>query len=335
MIHLLPHLKMRYKYYIVKKLRDQSPCFFASQKRMNMIQNKIEETEQLIEVTKKRILNFKAIVSAAKDDIKKYEELILDAEEDINTYDEKIYELNIEMQLEETIWPASTDYVVKKCLDTEANPFYPMQKRFKAEAQPFYPPREEGTKLKWVLNDETYRVAIAKKNGILEVKNITDGGGYCHDSKKCMCNSCFEIEISGGQLPPWLKGPPLTKTFYDDEAAWRASLPVGGVITVTGPQISDKALKALCLKPLIMIKDGDRLKELEMRFPGAKMVLTTEHEQLEIESTISETILQYCIYSPTTQEIQHNFSDFGVPKNKKPNLMAEWNGLYICLVHLF
>jgi hypothetical protein len=293
---------------------------------MNQIQNKIDQVERLMAAAKSRL-------AMAKDGIKKYEELAFEANEDIEKYEEEIYDLNIDMQLEETIWPASMDYVPKNNLDVNAESFYPNQKRFKADAEPFYPPLAEGTKLKWVLNDETYRVAIAKKDGILEVKVVTDGGGYCHDSKTCTCKSCCEIQISGGQLPSWLKGPPLIKTFFKDEAAWRSSLPVGGTITITEPQLSDKALKAICLKPLTMMTDGGKLEELEKRFPGAKMVLTTDKEQLEIESMNASNINQFRIYSLTTDEIRKNFSDFGAAK--KPNLMAEWKGLYICLSHLF
>ena len=280
---------------------------------------------------KERATNFKEIVSAAKNDIEKYTGLALQAEEDIVYYENEIYDLNIDMQLEETIWPASMDYVPKKELDINAPPFYPTQ-NLKAE----FPPLAEGTKLKWILNDETYRVAIAKKNGIIEVKCVTDGGGYCHDSTICQCGPCSEIELSrrlGVPMPPWLNGPPLAKTFYTNEAAWRASLPEGGQITVTPKKLSEKALKVLCTKPLVYNTDAGKLEELEKRFPGAKMVLTTDKEQLEVESMNSEDSNMFRIYSPTTDEIRKNFSEFGAPK--KPNLMAEWNGHYIGLTHLF
>jgi hypothetical protein len=289
---------------------------------MNMIQNKIEETERLLVLARQRFKNFNAIVSAAKDDVQKYTELALETNVEICNYEEQIYELNIEMQLEETIWPSSNNYVVKNKLNVNA--------------VPFYPPRAEGTKLKWILNDETYRVAITKKDGILEVKRVTDGDGYCHAYMTCECKSCCEIDLSrrlGVPMPPWLKGPQLIKTFYKNEAAWRDSLPAGGNITVTEPQLSEKAIKALCLKPLVTLTDGGRLEELEKRFPGAKMVLTTDRMQLEIESMNASDINTFRIYSPTTDEIHRTFSDFGA--SKKPNLMAKWNGLYISLSHLF
>jgi len=199
--------------------------------------------------------------------------------------------------------------------------------------------RKVRTKLKWVceLNPETYRVAVVTGDGILEVKRVTNGAGYCHDTNVCECGPCSEIQLSkrlGAPMPPWLKGAPLTKTFFATEIDWMESLPFGGKITATEPQLSDKALKLLCMKPLTMMLDANRLEELEKRFPGAQMVLSTPREQLVVESMNSEATKQYRIYSVTTDEIRRSFADFGAHPNK-PNLMAEWRGLYIDLSHLF
>jgi hypothetical protein len=210
------------------------------------------------------------------------------------------------------------------------------EQRFNAEAPIFYPTRSQGTKLKWSLNAETYRVAVVKKNGILEVKRVTDGSGYCHDYMTCKCHPCEELALShrlGAPAPPWRPRAPLTKTFFATEAAWRASLPDGGSVTVTEPRISDRALKALCMRPLVMLTDGGRLEELEKRFPGATMVLTTPHRQHEVESMNDSEGKQFRIFSSTTNEIRKKFSEFGA--SVKPNLMAEWRGMYIELTHLF
>jgi hypothetical protein len=177
-------------------------------------------------------------------------------------------------------------------------------------------------------------VAIVKKDGILEVKRVTDGAGYCHNTMVCKCVPCAEIRLSGGRLQQWLKGVPLTKTFFATESEWCHSLPFGGNITVTEPQISDRALRVLCMRPLLMMTDGGRLEELEQRFPGAKMVLTTAREQLVVESMNSVATNQYRIYSVTTDEIRSNFSELGANPTK-PQLMAEWRGLYIDLSHLW
>jgi len=204
------------------------------------------------------------------------------------------------------------------------------EERFNAEAQIFYPARPQGTKLKWSLNAETYRVAVVKKNGILEVKRVTDGSGYCHNYMTCKCHPCEELALShrlGAPAPPWRPRAPLTKTFFETEAAWRSSLPDGGNVWAVAPPLS-RALKALCTRPLVMLTDGGRLEELEKRFPGAKMILTTNRRQHEIES-----MDDFRIFSNTTNEIRKKFSEFGA--SVKPNLMAEWRGMYIDLSHLF
>jgi hypothetical protein len=207
------------------------------------------------------------------------------------------------------------------------------------------PAHREGTKLKWIssTNPETYRVAIVKKDGILEVKRVTDGAGHCHDTTLCQCRPCSEIRLSrrlGAPMPPWLSRVPLLKTFFATEADWRASLPGGGLrgsIKTTVPAISARTLKKLCCTPLKMMTDGGRLEELEERFPGGIMVLTTSHGQLEIESMNSEETNQYRIFCKATSEIRKKFSELGTSprSNGKPQLMVEWRGLYVDLSHLF
>ena len=207
--------------------------------------------------------------------------------------------------------------------------------------------RSERTVLKWQSssNRETYRIAVVKKNGILEVKNVVDGGALCHDSSTCKCKACSEIHLSnrlGVGMPPWRPRRPLTKTFYATESDWRISLPFGGNITVTEPQLSDKALKALCLKPLTGTTDGLKLKELEERFPGATMVLSTSKKQLEIEHFYQDIACypdEWChlVYCKEPPRAVTNFLDLDLPAqaDKKVQLMAEWKGLYIDLSHLF
>jgi hypothetical protein len=102
--------------------------------------------------------------------------------------------------------------------------------------------------------------------------------------------------------------------------------------------VSDEELKELCNTPLKGATDALKLKELEERFPGATMVLTTATEQLEIEhvyyemSTYPETWC-YQIYSKKLERSVFHFTDFGL--TARTQLMAEWKGLYIDLSHLF
>lgn len=84
-------------------------------------------------------------------------------------------------------------------------------------------PRPKKLKLKWVLNDETYRIARRLTDGrVLQVKSVTDGGGDCHNDD-CRCIPCREIALSGGT--PWRTARPLNKTYFADEYAWLKSLP--------------------------------------------------------------------------------------------------------------
>jgi len=86
-------------------------------------------------------------------------------------------------------------------------------------------PRAVGSKLRWTLDEETYRIAVQTKKGILQVKSVTDGAGECHDDS-CSCVPCAEIRM----FAPWRTTRPLKLTFFADEAAWKASLPEGGNI---------------------------------------------------------------------------------------------------------
>jgi hypothetical protein len=72
-----------------------------------------------------------------------------------------------------------------------------------------------GTKFKWTSSedDETYRVAVKTKDGICQVKAITEGGGDCY-------------------FDPKTKKRYLTKRTFDCEASWLDSLPEGGEVAV-------------------------------------------------------------------------------------------------------
>jgi hypothetical protein len=80
-----------------------------------------------------------------------------------------------------------------------------------AKRKPEYPKRPIGAKLNWVLNDETYRIAVVTKDGICQVKAVTDGEGDCYYDNK-----------TGKRY--------LTKRTFDSEASWRATLPQGGEV---------------------------------------------------------------------------------------------------------
>jgi len=99
-------------------------------------------------------------------------------------------------------------------------------------AMPELKPLAIGCKLRWTLNQETYRVAIQTDKGVLQVKSVTDGAGECHEDG-CTCTPCAELRM----VPPapWRTRRPLKKALFANEITWKASLPEGGTIEITGP----------------------------------------------------------------------------------------------------
>jgi hypothetical protein len=121
------------------------------------------------------------------------------------------------------------------------------------------PPLAIGAKSKWVLNEETYRIAIQTANGLLQVKSVTDGGGECDTTKHTV----------GGTYP-------LMKKMFADEAAWRASLPYGGVITFTsGPRSKGEQLAEAYNE---YRDDRDKLAEYMCRFNIRSEVVEDEND---------------------------------------------------------
>ena len=110
-----------------------------------------------------------------------------------------------------------------------------------------------GTKFKWILNQETYRIAIQTADGVLQVKSITDGGADVHDDA-CACNGC----LYNYRLP-------LKKTFFINEDFWRSSLPHGGIVTTTMPGPRSKG-EQLAQAHNPYEDDRDKLQEYMRRF---------------------------------------------------------------------
>jgi hypothetical protein len=94
------------------------------------------------------------------------------------------------------------------------------------------PPPAIGTKFRWTLGPETYRVAIMTAKGVLQVKSVTDGAGEVHPTTCRECRPCKELAMT--PPAPWARRP-LKKTLFADEATWRASLPTGGSVEITPP----------------------------------------------------------------------------------------------------
>ena len=101
--------------------------------------------------------------------------------------------------------------------DVEVNRFWTELGRrsaqLEAQRNPTYPKRPIGTKLKWISSDddETYRVAVITRDGVCQVKAVTEGGGDCYYIGKKRY---------------------LTKRTFDSEISWRKALPEGGEVYV-------------------------------------------------------------------------------------------------------
>ena len=106
------------------------------------------------------------------------------------------------------------------------------------------PQRPVGTKLRWVLGEETYRIAIATANGILQVKSVTDGAGDC---------------LPRDTFHSWVRAK-LKKTMFATEEEWRASLPQGGEVTIV--ELPPKNV------PLVVeaASDIEKVEQLAIRF---------------------------------------------------------------------
>jgi len=117
-----------------------------------------------------------------------------------------------------------------------------------AEAAPApvpLPKRPIGTKLRWVLGEETYRIAIATADGILQVKSVTDGAGEC-------------LPLPAGAYS-WQTAR-LKKTLFPTEEEWRSSLPQGGEVTIVEPPPKNA--------PVIVqgASDVEKVEQLAIRF---------------------------------------------------------------------
>lgn len=178
-----------------------------------------------------------------------------------------------------------------------------------------YPSHPMNTKFKWVLNEETYRVAILTKEGFLQVKTVNEGVVENREG--------FRLEF-------------LKKNLFENEGEWRMSLPQGGKIIVTPPQLSDAVLKELCMTPLRNTSDAVKLMELELRFKGGVFVLTTPWNQIDIEYLYipdDSSSYKHRIMNSKTKSSYCSFKQMGADEN--PRLMVVYEGLYIDLSHLF
>ena len=190
------------------------------------------------------------------------------------------------------------------------------------------------TKFKWILNENTYRVAVVTKVGVLQVKSVINSQPDLHDNS-CKCICCCNV-YNGFRMCF-----PLKTTFFNCKSDWFNSLPETGYIVVTEPKISDRKFDMFCSAPLTAKSDSLKLKELEERFPGATMILTTPDKNYVNKKYVVKYVYQDLYADPSINHMIMDESskliylDFkGLGTKEKPDLTAGWRGRFIDLSHL-
>jgi hypothetical protein len=147
------------------------------------------------------------------------------------------------------------------------------------------PPPAIGCKFRWTLDANTYRVAIMTAKGLLQVKSVTDGAGEFHPTTCRECTPCKELAM----IPPapWARRP-LKQTMFADEAAWRASLPVGGSVEITPPAkpVAEQKVAVVAQAPNDVEKLKAAIKAYKIRTtayvePSPQEELKTAMEHME------------------------------------------------------
>jgi len=137
-------------------------------------------------------------------------------------------------------------------------------------------PREhiDYAKFKWTLDENNYRVAVITKKGLLQVKSVTNGKPELHTSNS--------------------RASPLKLTMFPCESAWRKSLPPGGNVDVTPSRfgMTERRFQKFCNDPLVSTTDPLKLREIERRFPGARIIFhSPEDERATITYVDTSSIL--------------------------------------------
>lgn len=125
-------------------------------------------------------------------------------------------------------------------------------------------PATIGSKFRWQMNNDNYRVAIMTSNGLLQVKSVTDG--------------VIEKDAIGR----------VKTRMFVDEKAWRASLPQGKAVTeLVGPDTRTELQKRI-EQPLNSRfgADSEKLNEIMDRFKIRSDVITTLSQNDMLKATV-------------------------------------------------
>jgi hypothetical protein len=149
------------------------------------------------------------------------------------------------------------------------------------------PKRPVGTKLRWVLGEETYRIAIATTDGILQVKSVTDGAGEC-------------LPLPADAYS-WQTAR-LKKTLFITEEEWRSSLPQGGEVTIV--ELLPKNA------PVIVegASDVEKIEQLAIRFK-VRAGVYEERSPLARREDMANSITKYTRIIANSEALQWRTED--------------------------
>ena len=164
---------------------------------------------------------------------------------------------------------------------------------------------EVGTKFKWVLSDDTYRVAIQTANGVLQVKSVTDGGGEVHDAN-CKCMPCAYYKYNPR---------PLKRTPFKDYSDWLKSLPKGGKTTITIHEAKNSIENRIILPQ--GISDFEKVEALQRNFNLRSFVLKMQSPAKSLQILLRD--LQSFTYARLTSPYGPNTEEFKVLKKNAQN----------------
>ncbi len=123
-----------------------------------------------------------------------------------------------------------------------------------------------GTRLRWSKDDTNRRTAIIIKDGVLQVKEVIDNN--------------VTMTLARPEAPY----ETVKKTFFNNVAEWRASLPEGGTVaSFTEPQI--ESIEAKAKKPVVADTDAGYITELSKRY----LVRSQLWEQSSVNDKIEYT----------------------------------------------
>jgi hypothetical protein len=142
------------------------------------------------------------------------------------------------------------------------------------------PPAQIGSKFTWTHGNST-RIAIMTSKGLLQVKSIVNGE--------------TEIILNPGNTI-------LKKIMFADEAAWRASLPEGGMVELVGPNNMAEPT------PMTNLSDVEKVEAYMKRYKIRSNVYESLSPQERVDSAISSIVqLRREINNiPLSEELEHS-----------------------------